>query len=178
MIKTIDIWLAKFEKSLLVFFVTAMCLLVMSEVLVRPFASSGIAGVPGAQKLALGALVWSAFLGASNAFRERRHIVLDFIVRKQNEDEAKRLRTLGAGLTFAVLLGLLFLSFQQFWLELSEWWESDYIMHTMEGLGLPMAWVSAAIPFSLSLMLFRVVLYAGEASVGELDNAQELEGER
>ncbi len=56
--------------------------------------------VPGAQKFALGFMLWSGMLGASLATRTRRHIILDPIKKKLDAATLKPFSLIGGVLTF------------------------------------------------------------------------------
>lgn len=57
-------------------------LLVLSGIFVRVVLFAFPSSVPGAQKFALGFMLWAGMLGASLATKQRRHIVLDPILKK------------------------------------------------------------------------------------------------
>ncbi len=114
-------------------------------------------GIPGAQKFALGFLVWSGFLGASLAARSGRHIVLDAVRRKLTGRGAM----IAAGLS-GVLAGgfcwfLAFLGYDKSWTEIMEWSDSDGAIHVFEAAPVPVWLVTLAIPIGLTVVGARLL---------------------
>ncbi len=110
--------------------------------------------VPGAQKFALGFMLWSGMLGASLATRQRRHIMLDPIVKKLEGQDRHRFGLL-SGLVSAAFCGFIaILGIMQISGEIHEW-------STGEGVGvypslpIPMWIATLAIPTSFAVMTLR-----------------------
>ncbi len=115
--------------------------------------------VPGAQKFALGLMLWAGMLGASMATRERRHIVLDAVTKKLDAAARRPFALLSGAATAAFCLFVSYLGFVQVAGEIREW-------ATHEGTGLyeslPIpTWIATlAIPVSFFLMGARFLAYA------------------
>lgn len=110
--------------------------------------------VPGAQKFALGFMLWSGMLGASLATRQRRHIVLDPIVKKLEGDDRKRFAFIG-NVVSALFCGLIFvLAVLQIGGEIHEWASGDGV-GLYPALPIPMWVATLAIPTSFGVMTFR-----------------------
>jgi C4-dicarboxylate transporter DctQ subunit len=114
--------------------------------------------VPGAQKFALGLMLWSGMIGASIAARERRHIILDAVVKKLDVDMKRPfalLSGLATGLFCAVvaLLGGLQLAG-----EIKDW-ASNQGVGLYESLPIPMWLATLAIPTAFFLMGARFIGY-------------------
>jgi TRAP-type C4-dicarboxylate transport system permease small subunit len=125
-------------------------LTILVQALLYFFPSS----VPGAQKFALGFMLWSGLLGASLATRTRRHIILDPVKKKMSEPTQRQYALLGGLVTFGFCALLAYLGWKQLFEEIHEW-------STGEGVGvfdaLPIPkWVSTlAIPVSFTVMSLR-----------------------
>jgi C4-dicarboxylate transporter DctQ subunit len=123
---------------------------VFIKILLLVFPSS----VPGAQKFALGFMLWSGMLGASLATKQRRHIMLDPIIKKL-EGKTRNRFGLISGLVSAAFCALIAtLGVLQISGEIHEW-------STGEGVGvypslpIPMWIATLAIPLSFAVMAFR-----------------------
>lgn len=118
--------------------------------LLRAFPSS----VPGAQKFALGFMLWSGMLGASLATKTRRHIVLDPVVKKLTGDDRKRFAFLG-GLVAAAACGFIaLLGSMQLADEFHEWRTGDGV-GVYPALPVPLWIATLAIPTTFAVMAFR-----------------------
>ena len=115
--------------------------------------------VPGAQKFALGLMLWAGMLGASQATRERRHIVLDLVTKKLDADAVKPFALL-SGLTAAIFCAFVaYLGAVQLAGEVHEWATHDNV-GVYESLPIP-TWISTlSIPASFALMAARFAVYA------------------
>ncbi|MDP2271682.1 MAG: TRAP transporter small permease [Archangium sp.] len=110
--------------------------------------------VPGAQKFALGFMLWSGMLGASLATRTRRHIVLDPIKKKLDAATLKPFSLLGGLLTFAFCAFLAALGLKQLMEQFGEWASGDGI-GVYDALPIPLWVVTLAIPVTFSVMALR-----------------------
>lgn len=123
---------------------------VFVKLLLLVFPSS----VPGAQKFALGFMLWAGMLGASLATRERRHIVLDPIVKKLEGTDRKRFAFIG-NLVSALFCGtILTLAIVQVGGEIHEWSSGDGV-GLYPALPIPMWIATLAIPVTFGVMTFR-----------------------
>lgn len=110
--------------------------------------------VPGAQKFALGFMLWSGMLGASLATRQRRHIMLDPIVKKLEGADRHRFGLISGVVSAAFCAMIAVLGVMQLGGEIHEW-------STGEGVGLypalpiPMWIATLAIPATFAVMAFR-----------------------
>lgn len=110
--------------------------------------------VPGAQKFALGFMLWSGMVGASLATRARRHIVLDAVVKKLTGKTQTAFFLLG-GLTAAAFCGLLgLLGTMQLLDQVRDWASGDGI-GVYDALPIPTWIATAAIPFAFWVMAAR-----------------------
>jgi TRAP-type C4-dicarboxylate transport system permease small subunit len=120
------------------------------KVLLVVFPSS----VPGAQKFALGFMLWSGMLGASLATKSRRHIVLDPVVKKLQGDDRKRFAFLG-GIAAALACGFIaVLGGMQLSGEFHEWRTGDGV-GVYPALPIPLWIATLAIPATFATMAFR-----------------------
>ena len=114
--------------------------------------------VPGAQKFALGLMLWAGMLGASVAAKERRHIVIDAVTKKLDAGD-KRLFALLGGLAsglFCAFVG--YLSTRQLAGEIHDWASNDGV-GLYESLPIPV-WISTlAIPTAFLFMGARFIGY-------------------
>lgn len=125
-------------------------------------------GIAGAQKFALGFLVWSGFLGASLATRSNRHIVLDAVKKKVDTDTRIWFSAIG-GLLVGVFCSLIgYLGAKKTITEIIEWRESGGVIHVFETLPIPVWTVSMAIPIFFFLIGLRSVAHGfGDLLYGE-----------
>lgn len=110
--------------------------------------------VPGAQKFALGFMLWSGLLGASLATRARRHIVLDLVKKKLDPDTQKPFALLGGLVTFAFCALVAHLGARQLAAQFDDWRSGDGV-GVYDALPIP-TWVATlAVPVSFSVMALR-----------------------
>ena len=110
--------------------------------------------VPGAQKFALGFMLWSGMLGASLATRTRRHIILDPIKKGLDAATLKPFSLIGGILSFVFCGFLAVLGTMQL-LEQVRDWASGGGVGVYEALPIPL-WVSTlAIPVTFSVIALR-----------------------
>ena len=132
-------------------------------------------GIPGAQKFALGFLVWSGFLGASLATRSQRHIVLDAVRKKLSPDVRPVVLFIGSLFTTVFCWLLAYLSAGKFVTEVREWAESDGVIHVYESVPVPVWLTTVALPICFltigTRFLFHGVsaLLFGESLVAKAD---------
>jgi len=112
-------------------------------------------GIPGAQKLALGLLVWCGFLGASIAAREKRHIVLDAVKKKLDPPTHALFSFVGGLLTAAVCLFLGWMSATKTAQMISEWSASGGAIHRFESVPIPEWLVTIALPIVFTIVALR-----------------------
>lgn len=112
-------------------------------------------GIPGAQKFALGFLVWSGFIGASLAVRARRHILIDAVKKKLGPDVQPWYSALGGLLTASFCAFLAWMAAHKTWVEIGEWSESDHTIHVFESLPVPTWLVTLALPVTLGMVSVR-----------------------
>jgi C4-dicarboxylate transporter, DctQ subunit len=110
--------------------------------------------VPGAQKFALGFMLWAGMLGASLATRQRRHIVLDPIVKKLEGDDRKRFALIGNLVSALFCGGVFLLAVIQTGGEIHEWRTGDGV-GLYPALPIPMWLSTLAIPTTFGVMTFR-----------------------
>jgi TRAP-type C4-dicarboxylate transport system permease small subunit len=110
--------------------------------------------LPGAQKFALGFMLWAGMLGASIATRTRRHIVIDTVT-KGLDPAAGRYYALIGGVVTALFCGLLaWLGFMQLGGEYREWAGGDGV-GVYDALPIP-KWVGTlSVPFAFTVMSLR-----------------------
>lgn len=114
--------------------------------------------VPGAQKFALGLMLWSGMLGASIAARERRHILLDAVVKKLDAD-MKRPFALLSGVATGLFCGLVaLLGGLQLAGEIHDWASNEGV-GLYESLPIPTWIATLAIPTAFFLMGARFIGY-------------------
>ena len=110
--------------------------------------------VPGAQKFALGFMLWSGMLGASLATRTRRHIILDPIKKKLDAQTLKPFTLIGGVLTFVFCGFLTVLGVMQLTAQIREWASGDGV-GVYDALPIPL-WVSTlAVPVTFGVMALR-----------------------
>lgn len=124
------------------------------KLLLLAFPSS----VPGAQKFALGLMLWAGMLGASLATRDKRHIVIDAVIKKL-DDDAKRPFALLSGLATAMFCLFIFvLGALQLAGEVRDWAAHDGV-GVFESLPIPTWTVTLAIPTTFLIMGLRFLAY-------------------
>ncbi|MCP4504692.1 MAG: TRAP transporter small permease subunit [Deltaproteobacteria bacterium] len=113
-------------------------------------------GVPGAQKYALGMLVWSGLLGASIVTRTRGHILLDAVKKKLDDDTMPWISAIGALLTSSIAGLISFLAMHSTIEKLMEWYNSDFLLERLYDNGpVPIAAVVFALPVCFGLIALR-----------------------
>lgn len=113
-------------------------------------------GVPGAQKYALGLLVWSGLLGASIVTRTRGHILLDALKKKNDDDTRPWISALGGMFTASIAGLIAFLSMHSAIEKFHEWYDSDFLLERLYDNGpIPMAVVVLALPVCFGLISIR-----------------------
>jgi TRAP-type C4-dicarboxylate transport system permease small subunit len=110
--------------------------------------------VPGAQKFALGFMLWSGMLGASLATKARRHIVLDPVVKKLTGDDRKRIAFAGGLVAAAACAFIAVLGAMQLGGEFHEWKVGDGV-GVYPALPVPLWLATLAIPTTFATMAFR-----------------------
>lgn len=115
--------------------------------------------VPGAQRFALGLMLWSGLLGASLAVKEQRHIMLDAITKKL-DPALQRPFALLSGLVTAVFCGLVaYLGVLQISGEIREWAAHEGV-GLYESLPIPTWIATLAVPVCFTTMALRFLGYA------------------
>jgi len=110
--------------------------------------------VPGAQKFALGFMLWAGMLGASLATRQRRHIMLDPIVKKLTGDDRKRFAGLSGVVTAVFCFVIFVLGATQVGGEIHEWREGEGTGN-YPALPIPMWLGSLSVPVAFAIMTVR-----------------------
>ena len=108
-------------------------------------------GIAGAQKFALGFMVWAGLLGASIATRSRRHIVIDTVKKSLDDKTFSHVSFVGALFTSAFCFVLTFLSAAKLHTQISEWLENPNI-GVFDALPIPEWIVTLAIPISFFMI--------------------------
>lgn len=121
-------------------------------------------GIAGAQKFALGFMVWAGFLGASLATRSRRHIVIDAVKKKLDNAIFPVFAFLGALFTAGFTGWVAYLAAFKSAVLISEWHESEGRLHVFESLPVPEWVVTLALPTTLFLSALRFLAHG----IGEL----------
>jgi TRAP-type C4-dicarboxylate transport system permease small subunit len=116
-------------------------------------------GVAGAQRFSLGFMVWAGLLGASIATRTGRHIVLDAVKKKLDDQVAPLFSLLGAIATALFTGTLAWLSAFKFHEQFSEWSENPNI-GVFDALPIPEWTVTLALPLTFGMIALRF-LFAG-----------------
>jgi len=110
--------------------------------------------VPGAQKFALGFMLWAGLLGASLATRERRHIMLDAVKKKLDPGMGRLFSLLGGLASFAFCGWLSWLGVLQFLTEYGDWASGEGV-GVYDALPIPEWIATLAIPLTFFLMAVR-----------------------
>lgn len=114
--------------------------------------------VPGAQKFALGLMLWAGMLGASVAAKERRHIVIDAVVKKVDEQTKRPLALVSGLVTGAFCAAIGVLAGVQLVSEIRDWAENEGV-GLYESLPIPMWLATLAIPTAFFIMGARFIGY-------------------
>lgn len=120
-------------------------------------------GLAGAQRFALGFMVWAGFLGTSLATRARRHIVLDAVKKKLDAKAAPWFSALSGLVTAAFTLCLVWLALTKLTTEIEEWRDIPNV-GTFESLPIPVWLVTLALPVTFLSLALRFLCYG----LGEL----------
>lgn len=140
----------KFGRSIAVGTGVVLGLTAFVKVVLWIFPSS----VPGAQKFALGFMLWAGLLGASLATRTRRHIILDPIKKKLDEATLKPFSLIGGVVTFCFCGTLSVLGWMQLHEQFTEWRGGDGV-GVYDALPVPL-WVGTlSIPVTFGVMALR-----------------------
>lgn len=131
----------------------AACALAV-KLLLWTFPSS----VPGAQKFALGLMLWAGMLGASVAARERRHIVIDAVVKKLDEQSKRPMALISGAVTGAFCACIAVLAGAQLQSEIHDWASNEGV-GLYESLPIPTWIATLAIPTAFFIMGARFVGY-------------------
>jgi C4-dicarboxylate transporter, DctQ subunit len=110
--------------------------------------------VPGAQKFALGFMLWSGMLGASVATRQRRHIVLDTVKKKLDAKMGNLFSLLGGLVVFGFCGLLAYLGLVQLHDEFVLWRDGDGV-GVFDALPIPRWVVTLCLPVTFGTMAFR-----------------------
>lgn len=129
-------------------------------------------GVAGAQKFALGFMVWAGFLGASLATRAKRHIVIDAVKKKLDDGVLPWFSFLGALATAAFMATLGYVAAFKAATLIGEWHESGGRLHVFESLPVPEWVVTLALPTTFFLIAARFFVHG----VADLLYGPSLEG--
>ncbi len=112
------------------------------------------AGIPGAQKFALGFMMWAAFLGGALATRKRSHISLNVLKSQISKKNIHFVNLLSNLLASSCCLYFAFLGFMQVNFEYVDWISAPGV-GVFEALPIPLWVVTIAIPISLLLIAMR-----------------------
>lgn len=110
--------------------------------------------VPGAQKFALGFMLWSGMLGASLATKTRRHIILDPIKKKLDEQTLKPFSLIGGIVTFIFCAFIALLGVKQLLEQIHEWMSGDGV-GVYDALPIPLWVTTLAVPVTFGVMALR-----------------------
>jgi len=110
--------------------------------------------IPGAQKFALGLMLWSGMLGASIATRQRRHIVLDTVKKKLDEKMGRTFSLVGGVVTFAFCAFFAGLAVVQLHDEFALWRGGEGV-GVFDALPIPKWLVTLALPVTFGTMALR-----------------------
>lgn len=120
------------------------------QLLLKVFPTS----VPGAQRFALGFMLWSGMVGASLATRARRHIMLDTVVKKLTGKTQQAYLFLSgvAAASFCALLAIL--GTMQVVDQIRDWASGDGV-GVYEALPIPTWIATLSVPFAFWVMAAR-----------------------
>lgn len=111
--------------------------------------------VDGAQKFALGFMVWTGFLGASIAARTKRHIAMDAVKKKLDDDVYPWMSALGGTVTAGFTGYVAFLGYYKTWIEIGEWRDVPGVGVFEAAPMIPTWLVTIAIPIALTTVSLR-----------------------
>lgn len=110
--------------------------------------------VPGAQKFALGFMLWSGMLGASLATKTRRHIILDPIKKKLDDQTLKPFSLIGGIVTFVFCAFVAALGIKQVMDQIRDWASGDGV-GVYDALPIPLWIATLAVPVTFGVMAAR-----------------------
>ncbi|MBL91532.1 MAG: hypothetical protein CMH56_06930 [Myxococcales bacterium] len=111
-------------------------------------------GVPGAQKFALGFMMWAGFLGATMATHTRKHIVVDAVKKKLDPLMSCIFSGLGGVVAAAFAGYFAFLGYLQ-WHEEYLDWATEEGVGVFEALPIPIWIVTLALPVTFGIIAVR-----------------------
>jgi len=114
-------------------------------------------GFVGSQQLALGIMIWSAFLGASLAVRHKRHIMLSALTAKVSPQMQPIFALTGSILTALFCFYLAHLGTVQLGFELADW-DPQKGTGEFEGLAIPLFVVTLALVVTPLLLGMRFLV--------------------
>ena len=114
-------------------------------------------GVPGAQKFALGLMMWAGFLGATMATYTRRHIVVDAVKKKLDPVMFCLFSGLGGCVSAGLAFYLAFLGYLQVHAEYLDWTSAEGV-GVFAALPIPVWVVTLALPVSFFIIALRFFL--------------------
>lgn len=122
--------------------------------LVKGFVWLFPTGIAGAQRFALGFMVWAGFVGASIATKKKRHILLDAVKKKLDAKIYPWFSALGALVTAIFTLTFAYLAYTKLDAEIAFWREVPNAGN-FESLPIPEWIVTLALPVTFSLIGLR-----------------------
>lgn len=155
-LRKVDGLIALVEKGLLLVMVTAIVILPLGQIALR---TTGNGGFPWGHEVVRVLLLWVAFLGASLATAERRHITIDLMDRSLSP-RGKAMFNLAAQLFALVVVGYLArVGFTFIGIQMDMGDETAI-------LRFPVWATLSVIPFSLTVIAWRIVMLSVEDVIG------------
>lgn len=111
-------------------------------------------GIAGAQRFALGFMVWAGFVGASIATKKKRHILLDAVKKKLDARVYPWFSAAGALVTSTFTFTFAYLAYTKLHDEIVEWIEIPNV-GVFESLPIPVWIVTLALPVTFGLIGLR-----------------------
>jgi TRAP-type C4-dicarboxylate transport system permease small subunit len=111
-------------------------------------------GIAGAQRFALGFMVWAGFVGASIATKKKRHILLDAVKKKLDAKAYPWFSALGAAVTATFTFTFAYLAYTKLGAEIA-FWRDVPNAGNFESLPIPEWIVTLALPVTFSLIGLR-----------------------
>lgn len=115
-------------------------------------------GIAGAQRFALGFMVWAGFVGASIATKKKRHIALDAVKKKLDARVYPWFSAIGSLVTALFAFTFTYLAYTKLRDEVVEWMEIPNV-GVFESLPIPVWLVTLAIPVTFGLIGLRFAAY-------------------
>ncbi len=115
-------------------------------------------GIAGAQRFALGFMVWAGFVGSSIATRKKRHILLDAVKKKLDARVYPWFSALGGLVTAAFTFTFTYLAYTQLRAEYGVWRDIPNA-GTFESLPVPVWLVTLALPATFGLIGLRFLAH-------------------